>query len=97
MGMLRIMSRRGDERVVWNSEQSEAYDSEAVAAIREAERIFNEERARGSTAFKVESGKPVERIEQFDRTAEPAGKPSGRCTESVARRQEEKEEVVALR
>ena len=70
MGMLRIMSRRGDERVVWDGEKADANDSEAVAAIREAERIFNEERARGASAFKVESGKPEERIEQFDRTAE---------------------------
>ncbi len=51
MGMLRIMSRRGDERVVWDLEKVETSDSEAVAAIREAERIFNEERARGATAF----------------------------------------------
>ena len=70
MGMLRIMSRRGDERIVWDNEQLESNDLEAVAAIREAERIFNQERARGATAFKVESGKPVERIEQFDRTSE---------------------------
>jgi hypothetical protein len=70
MGMLRIMSRRGDERIVWDNEKAQIHDSEAVAAIREAERIFNEERARGATAFKVESGIPVERIEQFDRTAE---------------------------
>lgn len=70
MGMLRIMSRRGDERVVWDHEKAEANDSEAVAAIREAERIFSEERARGATAFRVESGKTVERIEKFDRTAE---------------------------
>ena len=70
MGMLRIMSRRGDERVVWDNEKIESNDLDAVAAIREAERIFNQERARGATAFKVESGKTVERIEQFDRTAE---------------------------
>ena len=70
MGMLRIMSRRGDERIVWDNEKLESNDLEAVAAIREAERIFSQERARGATAFKVESGKPVERIEQFDRTAE---------------------------
>jgi hypothetical protein len=38
--------------------------------VREAERIFEEERKKGATAFKVESGKPVERIEKFDRTAE---------------------------
>jgi hypothetical protein len=70
MGMLRIMSRRGDERIVWDHEKAQTHDPEAVAAIREAERIFNEERARGATAFKVESDKPVERIEKFDRTAE---------------------------
>ncbi len=70
MGMLRIMSRRGDERVVWDNEKVESNDLEAQSAIREAERIFNQERARGATAFKVESGKPVERIEQFDRTSE---------------------------
>lgn len=70
MGMLRVMSRRGDDRIMWNLEKIEANDPEAVAAIREAERIFTEERKRGATAFKVESGKPVERIEKFDRTAE---------------------------
>lgn len=68
--MLRIMSRRGDDRIAWDSNKLETNDPEAVAAIREAERIFNEERARGATAFKVEPGKPVERIEKFDRTAE---------------------------
>jgi len=70
MGMLRIMSRKGDERVAWDLKKVESNDPEATAAIREAERIFNQERARGSTAFKVESDKPVERIETFDRTAE---------------------------
>lgn len=70
MGMLRVMSRRGDDRVVWDLKKAETNDPEARAAIREAERIFNEERMRGSTAFKVEPGKPAGRIEQFDRTAE---------------------------
>jgi hypothetical protein len=70
MGMLRVMSRRGDDRIVWDPERVRANDPEAVAAIREAERIFNEERLRGATAFKVEPGKPVERLEKFDRTAE---------------------------
>ncbi len=70
MGMLRVMSRRGDDRIVWDHQRVQANDPEAVAAIREAERIFNEERTRGATAFKVEPGKPVERIEKFDRTAE---------------------------
>ena len=70
MGMLRVMSRRGDDRISWDLRKAETNDPEALAAIREAERIFNEERSRGATAFKVEPGKPVERIEQFDATAE---------------------------
>jgi hypothetical protein len=70
VGMLRVMSRRGDDRIIWDSNKAEAHDAEAMAAIREAERIFNEERVRGATAFKVEPGKPIERIDKFDRTAE---------------------------
>lgn len=70
MGMLRIMSRRGDDRVAWDVKKVQTNNSEAVAAVREAERIFNQERAKGATAFKVETGKTVERIEQFDQTAE---------------------------
>jgi hypothetical protein len=68
--MLRVMSRRGDDRITWDLNKAEAHNAEAIAAIREAERIFNEERARGATAFKVESGKTVERLDKFDRTAE---------------------------
>ncbi|HET9919673.1 MAG TPA: hypothetical protein VFQ30_07520 [Ktedonobacteraceae bacterium] len=68
--MLRVMSRRGDDRVTWDEQKVLAGDSEATAAIREAERIFAQERAKGATAFRVETGKPAERIEQFDRTAE---------------------------
>jgi hypothetical protein len=64
------MSRRGDDRVTWDEQKVLAGDPEALAAIREAERIFAQERAKGATAFKVETGKPAERIEQFDRTAE---------------------------
>jgi hypothetical protein len=68
--MLRVMSRRGDDRVTWDQQRVLSGDPEALAAIREAERIFAQERAQGATAFKVDTGKPVERIEQFDRTAE---------------------------
>lgn len=69
MGMLRIISRRGDTRLHWNEQDVQAGDAEAMAAIREAERIFARERARGATAFRVEPGKPVERLEQFDAQA----------------------------
>lgn len=70
MGMLRVMSRRGDDRVTWDQQKVSTNDSEAVAAVREAERIFAQERAKGATAFRISPGKPAERIEQFDRTAE---------------------------
>jgi uncharacterized protein YjiK len=70
VGMLRVMSRRGDDRISWDSKKLEVNDPEAVAAIREAERIFHDERMKGATAFKVETGKNIERIDTFDRTAE---------------------------
>jgi hypothetical protein len=70
VGMLRVMSRRGDDRIIWDTQKVETQDSEALAAIREAERIFTEERKKGATAFRVEGGKTVERIDKFDRTAE---------------------------
>jgi len=68
--MLRVMSRRGDDRITWDEQKVQTGDSEAIAAVREAERIFAQERAKGSTAFRVEPGKPIQRIEQFDATAE---------------------------
>jgi len=70
MSVLRVMSRRGDDRVLWDVQQVEVGDPEAVAAVREAERIFNDQRARGATAFKVAEGHAPVRIEQFDQTAE---------------------------
>ncbi len=70
MGMLRVMSRKGDDRFTWDGQKATVGDPEAVAAVREAERIFAQERAKGATAFRVEPGKPIERIEQFDVTAE---------------------------
>ena len=70
MAQLRIMSSRGDKTLTWEVDKVELGDPEAVAAVREAERIFSEERARGATAFKVEPGKSAERLDNFDKTAE---------------------------
>jgi len=70
VGILRVMSRRGDDRVTWDKQKALMGESDTLAAVREAERIFAQERAKGATAFKVETGKPIERIEQFDVTAE---------------------------
>jgi hypothetical protein len=66
MGMLREISKRGDDRVHWNEQDTLMGDVEAHATIREAEHIFAREHARGATAFHVETGKLVERLEQFD-------------------------------
>jgi hypothetical protein len=64
------MSRRGDDRITWDQQRFQAGNSDAIAAVREAERIFAQERAKGATAFRVEAGKPVQRLEHFDATAE---------------------------
>lgn len=68
--MLRVMSKRGDDRLTWDEKKALAGDLDAISAIREAERIFALERSKGSTAFRVENGKPVKRLEHFDATAE---------------------------
>ncbi len=70
MGMLRVMSRRGDDRAAWDTRQVETGDPEAVAAVREAERIFREQQERGATAFRVERGQTLVRINDFDQSAE---------------------------
>jgi hypothetical protein len=68
--MLRVMSRRGDDRITWDMQKVLEGDPETTAAVREAERIFAQERARGATAFRIDPGKPAQRVEQFDKTAE---------------------------
>lgn len=70
MAKLRILSHMGDTSVDWDIERAEVGDQEALEAIREAERIFEEGRAKGATAFRVEPGKQAEKLERFDKTAE---------------------------
>jgi transcription elongation GreA/GreB family factor len=70
MGVLQVISRRGDDRVTWESTKLEVDDPEVLAAVREAERIFQEQKGRGATAFKVEKGHVPVRIDQFDVEAE---------------------------
>ena len=53
-----------------NEQDAQAGNALAMAAIREAERIFTHECSTDITAFRVEAGKPTERIEQFDPQAE---------------------------
>jgi hypothetical protein len=70
MGQLRIMSHLGDAKVTWDAKKAAEGDPEAIAAVREAERIFAEHRAQGSTAFAVAPGQAPKVIEQFDPQAE---------------------------
>ncbi len=68
MGKLRVLSRQGDTAVEWGGRRVK--DPEAQEAVRQAERLFNEERAKGATAFRVATGKPATRIDEFDPEAE---------------------------
>jgi hypothetical protein len=62
MGLLRVLCGRGDVKVEWDTERAEA--------VREAERIFRENAARGYAAFKVEDKvENATRIEDFDPAA----------------------------
>ncbi len=69
MGKLRVMSRMGDTHVSWDEKRAEMGDLDALAAIKEAERVFKEEQAKGGTAFRVRPGEPAERLDHFDETA----------------------------
>ena len=70
MSKLRVMSWRGDSSVEWDARAAAQGDPEAESAVREAERIFREERARGATAFVVERNEPARRVDEFDPHAE---------------------------
>jgi len=70
MAKLRVLSSRGDTVVEWDEKKVELGDPDALAAVREAERIFDEQRARGATAFVVAPDKPAQRIDTFDPQAD---------------------------
>jgi hypothetical protein len=70
MAVLRVLSRRGDTTYEWDVARVRQGDAEALAAVREAERIFAEQRARGATAFRVRPGRPADRLDCFDTQAE---------------------------
>jgi transcription elongation factor GreA len=70
MAKLRILSARGDTVVEWNPDLAAAGETEAQAAVREAERVFESARDRGATAFRVAPGQPAERVDRFDPRAD---------------------------
>ena len=67
---MRVLNSQGDQMVTWDNEKLQSGDAEAAAAVAEAERIFQEQIQRGGTAFKVETGQPAQRLDEFDPTAE---------------------------
>jgi hypothetical protein len=66
MAKMRVLSAGGDTIVEWDGKKAGAGDAEALAAVREAERIFQEQRARGAAAIKVSPNRPAERNDVFD-------------------------------
>ena len=70
MGVLRVMTAGGDRSAKWDRARADAGDPEALAAVREAERLFVEARARGATAFRVAPGSLAERLDRFDPEAD---------------------------
>ncbi len=70
MGILRVMTAGGDKMVKWGTALLEVDEAEAREAVEEAERIFDEAKARGGTAFRVVPGQPAERLDRFDPEAE---------------------------
>jgi hypothetical protein len=70
MGRLRVLDASGDSVVIWDAERARDGDPEALAALREAERIVAEQRARGAQAFRVRPGEPAERLDTLDPAVE---------------------------
>jgi len=70
MATMRILSARGDTAVEWDETKLTDPDPDARAAVREAERVFEELRSKGATAFQVRPGQPAERMDTFDPTVE---------------------------
>jgi len=69
--MLRVMSRRGDDRVTWDEQKAQAGDLDAAEAIKAAEAIFKKHvEDEGATAFRIDPGQPVIRINDFDALAD---------------------------
>lgn len=63
MGMMRLLGRMGDSVTTWRTEEREA--------VEEAERIFNEARAKGYVAFETKAGTTAGvKVDRFNPEAE---------------------------
>ncbi len=70
MATMHVLSNLGDRTVTWDAEKASTGDAEAKEAVREAERIFEEARKHGATAFSILPGRPATVLERFDPEAE---------------------------
>ena len=61
MGVLRVLSHHGDDRVAWDHTAAVAGDPEAVAAVKEAERIFEEHGLPGLRSTRLQEYQPRQR------------------------------------
>lgn len=70
MAVMRVLSKLGDTAYEWDVARVREGDTEALAAVQEAERIFAQQRAKGAVAFRVWPGRAAERLDHFDPEAE---------------------------
>ncbi len=68
MAKLIILDHTGHTPVLFDNERALAGDSEAQAAVKEAERIFKEKTERGHSAFRTDVS-PAEKLKSFDPAA----------------------------
>jgi hypothetical protein len=66
MGVLRVLCSHGDDRYYWDQTAAMTGNLEAESAVQEAERIFEQQRARGALAVRVTPDGAPQRIDQFD-------------------------------
>jgi hypothetical protein len=70
MGVLRVLTGEGDSCVTWDPAAAEAGKPEALAAVREAERIFAAHQELGGSWYWLMRGQPARRLPRFDPLAE---------------------------
>jgi hypothetical protein len=66
MGCLSILNASGDTTIRWDERAFATGDPDALAAVAEAERLFEEARAAGGVAFRVEAGRLAQRVSTLE-------------------------------
>ena len=66
MASLSVLNASGDTTVTWNERAFAEDESEAVAAVTEAEHLFAEARANGAEAFLLRRGEVATRVTRLN-------------------------------